>query len=60
MKETILGLIEDLVTDFTYYDRKGDEQLTYEQLEQAVRGGEITIDEMVAEFKKHLENTFND
>jgi hypothetical protein len=29
-----------------------------EQLNEAVKSGEITIDEMVTEFRKHLENTF--
>lgn len=58
MKQTILGTISDLVSDFVYYDRKGDEELSMEQLNQAVASGEITVDEMVAEFRKHLENTF--
>ena len=58
MKQTILDTISDLCSDFLYYDRKGDEYLTMEQLNEAVKNGEITIDEMVAEFRKHLENTF--
>jgi hypothetical protein len=58
MKQTILDTISDLCSDFLYYDRKEDEQLSMEQLNKAVKTGEITIDEMVAEFKKHLENTF--
>lgn len=58
MKQTILDTISDLCTDFLYYDRKEDEDLTMEQLNEAVKNGEITIDEMVAEFRKHLENTF--
>ena len=58
MKQTILDTISDLCSDFLYYDRKGDEELTMEQLDEAVKNGEITIDEMVAEFRKHLENTF--
>ena len=58
MKQTILNTISDLCSDFLYYDRKEDEDLTMEQLNEAVRNGEITIDEMVSEFRKHLENTF--
>lgn len=58
MKQTILDTISDLCLDFLYYDRKGDEGLTMEKLNEAVKNGEITIDEMVAEFRKHLENTF--
>ena len=59
MKQTILNTISDLCSDFLYYDRKEDEELSVEQLNNAVADGEITIDEMVAEFKKHLEDTFN-
>jgi len=58
MKQTILNTISDLCSDFLYYDRKENENLTAHQLNDAVKTGEITIDEMVAEFRKHLENTF--
>lgn len=60
MKQNILDLIEDLVGDFVYYDRKGCEILTMEQLNDAVKEGVITVDEMVEHFKKHLEQSFND
>lgn len=60
MKQKILNTISDLCSDFLYYDRKEDEKLSADQLNEAVDSGEITIDEMVAEFRKHLENTFND
>lgn len=59
MKQNILDTISDLCSDFLYYDRKEDESLNVEQLNSAVKNGEITIDEMVSEFRKHLENTFN-
>jgi hypothetical protein len=58
MKQTILDTISDLCSDFLYYDRKEDEDLSMEQLNEAVKSGEITVDEMVAEFRKNLENTF--
>ena len=57
MKQIILDTIQDLCSNFLYYDRKGDEELSAEQLNEAVMSGEITIDEIVSEFKKHLENT---
>ena len=60
IKQAILDTISDLCSNFLYYDRKVDESLTIEKLNEAVKLGEITIDEMVAEFKKHLENTFNE
>lgn len=58
MKEIIINTIDDLCSKFLYYDRKEDEELSADQLNQAVRKGIITVDEMVAEFRKHLENTF--
>ncbi len=57
MKQIILNTIEDLCSNFLYYDRKEDEELNAAQLNDAVKSGEITIDEMAAEFRKHLENT---
>ena len=58
MKQIILNEIDDLCSSFLYYDRKEDEVLSIKQLNDAVKSGEITVDEMVAEFKKQLENTF--
>lgn len=59
MKQTILNTISDLASDFLYYNRKEDEDLSMEDLKNAVDNGVITVDEMVAEFRKHLEKTFN-
>lgn len=59
MKEDILNTIKDLCSDFLYYDRKEDETLSMDQLNDAVKNKEITIDEMVSEFRKNLEATFN-
>lgn len=57
-KKLILATIEDLVTDFTYYGRKEDEELTTEDLMEAVESGEVTIDEMVEHFREKLNNIF--
>lgn len=59
MKQLIIDTISDLCGNFLYYDRKEDEELSVEDLNNAVKSGEITIDEMVAEFRKHLEETFS-
>jgi len=56
-KEIILSTISDLCSDFLYYDRKEDEDLSVKKLNKAFKKGVITIDECVAEFRKHLENT---
>lgn len=54
MKNLILGKISDLVSDFLYYNRKNDEELSVEDLENAIKNKEITIDEIVDEFRKKL------
>ncbi|WP_430611536.1 hypothetical protein [Flavobacterium sp. JP2137] len=59
MKQKILDTISDLCMDFLYYDRKNCEELSIEQMNEAVKNGEITIDEMVENFREHLEGTFN-
>lgn len=59
MKENILNTIDDLCSDFLYYDRKEDEELSFDDIQEAVKSGEITIDEMVERFKNNLENTLN-
>jgi len=58
MKQIIFDTISDLCSSFLYYDRKADENLSMDQLNNAVESGEITVDEMVAEFRKHLEATY--
>ena len=57
-KEIILNTIEDLCSDFLYYDRKGDEDLTMDELNNAVKKNEITVKEMVDKFEECLKNTF--
>ena len=57
MKEIILSTITDLSSNFLYYDRKEDEDLSSEDIEDAVENGIITIDEMVEEFRRNLEDT---
>lgn len=57
MKETIINTIKDLCADFLYYDRKEDEDLSADDLEEAVKNGTVTIDEMVETFRKQLEDT---
>lgn len=59
MKEVILNTISDLCMNFFYYDRKNDEDLSFQDIIDAVKSGEITIEEMVEEFKNHCEDTLN-
>jgi len=57
MKQTILNTIEDLVSNFVYYDRKEDEDLSQEDLEQAVKTGVITVDEIIEKFAEKIKNS---
>lgn len=55
-KQRILDLISDGVGRLMYYDRKEDDELPRGAIEEAVSKGEITLDEMVAEFANELRN----
>lgn len=59
VKQSILDIISDLCSDFLYYDRKEDEIIGRDELNEIVANGEITIDEMVEAFRGHLEKHFN-
>ena len=59
VKNIILDTIDDLCSNFLYYDRKEDEDLTMELLNKAVDDGEITVKEMVDKFEECLRNTFS-
>jgi len=50
----ILGVVEDLVTNFLYYDRKEDEDLPTGIIEQSLENGEITIEEIVKAFEDKI------
>lgn len=53
-RQNILFTVQDLVTDFIYYDRKEDSTLRPGAIEAAVKAGEISCDEIVNEFRLHL------
>lgn len=54
-KQLILNTIDDLCRDFLYYDRKQDEDLSVQDITDAIETGTITVDEMVDQFRKALE-----
>ena len=54
MKEQILMAVDELVSSFSYYDRKEDEDLLRGDIEGAVFRGEITVDEIVDKFRASL------
>lgn len=62
-REMILGTVDDLLSDFLYYDRKEDEELPLNAIEQAVKNRVVSTDEIIAKFSKGLRDhldTFND
>ena len=54
MKEDILMIVRDLVTDFLYYDRKEDEELGINSIQTAIKEGIISEEEIVKEFAYYL------
>lgn len=53
-KEFAILTVKDLVSELTYYGRKEDEDLSESDLEELIKSGELTIDEIVSYFKKSL------
>jgi hypothetical protein len=53
-REKVLILIDDLVSDFLYYNRKEDEDFPVGKIEEMIQNGEITVDEMVEAFRKAI------
>lgn len=53
-KEYLNGVINDVVSDLLYYDRKEDDTLPVGKIDEMVKNGEVTIDELVEAFKTHL------
>jgi hypothetical protein len=53
-RDLVLGTVEDLVSSLLYYDRKEDEDLPVGEIEKSVLAGEVTVDEIVAEFARHI------
>ena len=54
MKKLILDTVEDLVQSLLYTDRKEDEELPRGVIELAIENGDITIDDIVENFKQNL------
>lgn len=57
-RDTILDTVDDLVSDFLYYDRPEDKDLPPGDIEAATDAKEVSVDEIVERFasgiRKHL------
>lgn len=61
-KEHALDLIEDLISNYLFYDRKGDETLTVKEMDNLIKSKQLTA-EMIAdrfdtEIRKALSRNF--
>lgn len=47
--------VSDCVADFLYYDRKEDPELPIGDIEELIKDGVLTVDQIIDMFKKELE-----
>lgn len=53
-KQVILDTVDDLIVEFLYQGRREDEDLPLGVIEQSIKDGVITQEEIVAKFKARL------
>ncbi len=53
-REKILAVASDTMSRFLYYDRKESEDLPRGSIQEAIRSGELTIDDIVWVFRDEL------
>jgi hypothetical protein len=54
VKTLVLNSVSDLVTNFIYYDRKDDSELTSDMLFDAIDMNIISLDEIIDHFSSEL------
>lgn len=52
--EIIRDAVSDLVGSFLYYDRKEDDDLPRGAIEEAIKAGELTVDDIIEDFRREL------
>lgn len=55
MRQRILDIIDDMMSDLLYYRRKEDNQLPVGAIERAIRAGEVSVDEIAGKVRAILE-----
>lgn len=58
MNEILENTIIDMVSNFLYYDRKEDEDLPVGAIDEAIRTGRTSVDEIVSRFRSELERGY--
>lgn len=51
MTELLANTITDMVSNFLYYDRKEDEEMPVGFIENEIRSGRLTVEEIVDKFR---------
>ena len=60
-KRTLILLnIADLATNFLYYDRREDDELSFDDIQNSITSGDITIDEMAEAFREALSYVYGE
>lgn len=59
-REKVLDLVSDLVTNLLYFNREECETFRVGDIDKLVNSGVVTINEIVAEFRKHLVKELKD
>jgi hypothetical protein len=54
MEDVIKNTIEDLVSDFLYYDRKEDEDLPRGVIEGSIASGKLSVEDILKTFEAKL------
>lgn len=49
-RKRIFDIVSDLVSDFTYYDRKEDEELSLDNMNYAIQQGIVSVHDIVGHF----------
>ena len=49
-KELLIASVHQLAIDVLYYDRKNDEELSADDVEQLINSGQVELRELVSEF----------
>ena len=57
MDEIIENTIDDLISNFLYYDRKEDEDLPVGAIQKAIKEGEITKEQIIKKFTDILNSS---
>lgn len=60
MDEILENTIIDMVSNFLYYDRKEDEGLPVGEIEEAVRSGATSVEEIADKFRVLIERAINE